>query len=97
MKQEQRNEKVYGVLYTNFGAYDMLSHKPNKYDVPMYLREAGAVSFYVRDGYGVAKTIFVKGDFNIDLHPVPRNEMTTFFIEEATDTDTALLDQPVRV
>lgn len=88
MKQETKNETVYGTLYTNFGAYDMLSTKPNKYDVPLYLRETGAVSFYVRDGYGVAKTIFVKGDFIIDLYPVPKDEMTTFFIEEASDTDT---------
>jgi hypothetical protein len=85
MKQENRQEPVHGTLHTNFGEYDMLTPKPNKYDVPMHLREAGAVSFYVRDGYGLAKTIFVKGEFLIDLFPVPEMRPTTFIIEEVAD------------
>jgi len=81
MRQIQSTVISYGILYTTFGEFVLLSPEPERYNLPWYLRD-GAFSFFVRDGYGIARHLIVKGDFGISLYDVIRDVVVTFDLED---------------
>lgn len=82
MKTIKENIPVVGMLHTQFGDYELLDLLPNKHDVPWYFKDHNIWSFYVRDGYGVAKNILVGGSFLIVPATEPKVMDVTFFVDE---------------
>jgi hypothetical protein len=79
-----QKEKVYGMLLTQFGDFELLAPEPEKKNLPFYLRD-GALSFYIlREGY--ARHIIVKGDFGLVPYVNPQSVEVKFEVEDEGET-----------
>lgn len=92
MKKINENKETFGWLYTSQGNFELLNLMPNKHNVPWYFKDNNIWSFYVVDGYGVAKNIIVGGEFLIEPFSEPKTKLVTFFVEGDEDTQRALGD-----
>lgn len=81
MKKIDEQKPVVGMLYTQFGQYELLDLKPYRPNNPWYIKDV-VLAFHVRDGYGIGKTILVCGSFDIVPDPDPKVKPVTYFLDE---------------
>ncbi len=76
-----QKEKVYGMLLTQFGDFEMLAPEPAKHNLPFWLREGALKFFILREG--MANHIIVKGDFGIVPYVYPHDVDVKFEVEDS--------------
>lgn len=90
MSEIREEKEIVGRLFTGGREYELLSLEPaERFALPTYMRN-GALSFYVRNAFGYAVYIVVKGDFIIEPYPVAVYKDVTFVVEEAEQEKVSL-------
>lgn len=82
---EMREEKpVVGRLFTGGREYELLALEPNPLALPVY-GQYGALSFYVRNAFGYAVHVAVKGEFIVEPAPVAKWKDVIYIVEEVEE------------
>jgi hypothetical protein len=90
MKQVTQNMQIVGKLYAEGLEFDLLQLTPaERFAQPTYLRN-DALPFYVRDPFGQATYVVVKGNFVIWAYPRPVEMPVTLFLEEDEEVPVAI-------
>ena len=79
MEEMKYETQILGRLFAGGREYDMLSLKPAE---RVSLATYGALQFYVRNTFGYAVYIVVKGDFVIEPYPDTVSKEVTYILDE---------------
>lgn len=79
MKEIKEELQIVGRLFAGGREYDLLSLKPAE---RVSLAPYGALSFYVRNAFGYAVYIVVKGEFIIEPNPGTVLKTVWYILEE---------------
>ena len=74
-----QKEKVYGMLLTQFGDFELLAPEPIKHTIPYWLPRDVLKFYILREG--MANHIIVKGDFGIVPYIYPHDVDVKFEVE----------------